>query len=218
MGSIIFSFRNFRKAFTLIELMIVISIIGVLAAALYPQVGKYMSRGRDAGRITAITNINTALDLTRFDNNGNYLPHSGGCVPMANLVNRKYLMIPIQSPSGTGYNEGCGNNGQYAYGNMGIGYILMSTMENLFTGNYSGSTVGFTGTITRSGALNALNTKKGMGRYYIYPTNSILNSALTMSTSTGQCSTTVANSCLVGTVQNIVAGVCGGANDTWGCQ
>lgn len=89
-----------------------------------------MSRSRDAGRITALVNIGSALDSSRFDYDGKYPDHTGGCVPMTTLVTKKYLVSAIESPSGTGYNEGCGKNGQYAYGNLGIGNILMSTMEN----------------------------------------------------------------------------------------
>lgn len=38
---------QFRKGFTIIELMIVIAIIGVLAAAFYPSLTMYLSRAED---------------------------------------------------------------------------------------------------------------------------------------------------------------------------
>ncbi|MDD2693726.1 MAG: InlB B-repeat-containing protein [Candidatus Gracilibacteria bacterium] len=204
-----------KKAFTLIELMVVIAIIGVLAAALYPQIGKYASRGRDAGRITAIANIGSALDSSRFDYDGKYPDHVGGCVPMNMLLTKKYLMTEIISPSGTGYNEGCGNNGQFGYGNLGIGSVLMGIMENDSTGNYTGSTAGFTGTLTKEGILNTLNTKNGAGRYHIRPTNYILNNAIFLSESSGVCGTE-ANTCKSGVAKDYIAASCGGT-ETWKC-
>jgi prepilin-type N-terminal cleavage/methylation domain-containing protein len=41
----------FKKAFTLVELMIVIAIIGILAVALFPSMTSYLARGRNTARI-----------------------------------------------------------------------------------------------------------------------------------------------------------------------
>jgi prepilin-type N-terminal cleavage/methylation domain-containing protein len=67
-----------KKAFTLIELLIVIAIIGVLAAALYPTIRDALSRGRDAAREGDINNIVTAIETYSSDY-GQYPPFSG-CV------------------------------------------------------------------------------------------------------------------------------------------
>ena len=57
-----------KKGFTLIELMIVLAIIGILAAGLYPSITGYLARGRDSVKVTDIKQINTALVLYQVAN------------------------------------------------------------------------------------------------------------------------------------------------------
>ena len=61
-----FSYMS-RKWFTLVELMIVIAIIGILAAVLYPAMGKYFGRARDTTRITDLGKIGQALRVYEID-------------------------------------------------------------------------------------------------------------------------------------------------------
>lgn len=58
---------SFRKWFTLAELMIVIGVIGILAASLYPSLSSYLARGRDTVRVTDLKNIENALRLYEMD-------------------------------------------------------------------------------------------------------------------------------------------------------
>ncbi len=53
--------KQTQKGFTLIELMIVIAIIGILAAVAVPQYGQYTKRARFAEVISATSAVKTAI-------------------------------------------------------------------------------------------------------------------------------------------------------------
>ncbi len=61
-----------KKAFTLVEMLIVIVIIGILAAALMPQFLGMQARARDVAREGGLKTISTALAAYAADHNGYY--------------------------------------------------------------------------------------------------------------------------------------------------
>ncbi|MBY0538812.1 type II secretion system GspH family protein [Patescibacteria group bacterium] len=61
-----------ERGFTLIELMVVISIIGLLSAGILSSLSTASQRSRDANRIADIKQIQNALELYAADNGGRY--------------------------------------------------------------------------------------------------------------------------------------------------
>ena len=69
---------SFKNGFTLVELMIVIGIIGILAAALFPSLTSYLARWRDTAKISEIKQLNTALISYQIDKSTFKIPGVGG--------------------------------------------------------------------------------------------------------------------------------------------
>lgn len=64
------SFTQREKAFTLVELLIVIAIIAILTVAFLPGALKAPAKARDAGRIKIVRDIQAAVEAYIAENNG----------------------------------------------------------------------------------------------------------------------------------------------------
>ncbi|GAA4000929.1 prepilin peptidase-dependent pilin [Comamonas faecalis] len=62
--------RKAQQGFTLIELMIVVAIIGILAAVAIPQYQNYVIRAKIGNALTAVDSLKTAVALCSQENGG----------------------------------------------------------------------------------------------------------------------------------------------------
>ena len=128
---------NMKKAFTLVEMLIVVIIIGILMAALLPRLKGAQERARDTARKANLSQISTALEMY-FNDNGIY--PSGKCANdlKSELVPQYLSSIPTDPQKsrvtyGTA-NGGC-KNGNYGYavlyrnGAESWGSVLVANVE-----------------------------------------------------------------------------------------
>lgn len=82
------------RGFTLIELMVVISIIGLLSAAILAGLSNASQRSRDANRIADIKQIQNALELYAADHGGQY-----PVVPTSFVYQLSAALVPSYIPT-----------------------------------------------------------------------------------------------------------------------
>ena len=90
-----------RQGFTLIELMIVVAIIGILAAIAIPQFQAYRQRGYDSAAKSLLKNLGTAQEAY-FADWAKYTTVRAGLVS-AGLATDANVTVRVTSGAGTGY-------------------------------------------------------------------------------------------------------------------
>lgn len=136
-----------NKAFTLIELLIVIAIIAILTVAFLPGALKAPAKARDAGRIKAINDIATVLDSYAAEKGGSYPIPTNHCLDDTDIklsALASYFAsnkFPVDSLA----KGGCFENGKekmYFYKSDGKFYILATQVEILASSNYDNKLIG----------------------------------------------------------------------------
>ncbi len=77
-----------QKAFTLVELIIVVSILGILAAIVIPQVQGNTVQAKESAAKTSLQALRTQIGMYKLDHNGLAPGYSGGTVSATDLVNQ----------------------------------------------------------------------------------------------------------------------------------
>lgn len=161
-----------RKWFTLVEMLIVIVIIGILAAALIPRLTGIQGRARDTARKADLNSISQALATYQLDNNYYYngttnFGNASGMVD--NFVSNGYLQSAPKDPQGHPY--------RYAVNRTTNPSVFALWAHNEWgrtNANWTGSAAD---QITNIGSLSGASS----------PSNITLCNGITQSTTVGNC-------------------------------
>ena len=134
--------RQAQAGFTLIELMIVVAIIGILAAVAIPAYSDYTLKAKIGSALSLADSVKTAIGVCVQENN-----KQAGCTPdAAGAALGMPLFNPTKEVSGVTFNPV--DTGASAGGN------LVLTLNELGKGVPSGSTITFTACGLSGGKTN----------------------------------------------------------------
>ena len=125
------SLRRDERGFTLVELLIVISILGVLMAIVVPNVGGLLGAGKEASFSADRATIQTAVDAYYLTRNPNVYPTTGGAGGAVNftyLVTNSNLLRSVPQSAGAVH----GGTGSYGWYVNSVGTITTTYTSGLY--------------------------------------------------------------------------------------
>ena len=126
--------RHAKKWFTLIEMLIVIVIIGILAAYLIPRIWSAQGKARDVARKADLRQYSAALSSYMLDHR-HYI-QATWCVSdvLKDLVDNGYITSIDKDPSSTG-GPNC-TSGYYYYAWNTQHYMIVSAVDEKTSANW----------------------------------------------------------------------------------
>ena len=92
--------KNNKKGFTLIELMIVVAIIGILAAIAIPKFADLINKSKEGATKGSLSSVRSAIQVYFGDNEGWFPADTLACL----TVNAKYISaVPVAKLPNTGH-------------------------------------------------------------------------------------------------------------------
>lgn len=123
--------RSDERGFTLVELLIVVSILGVLIAIVVPNVGGLLGAGKEASFNADRATIQTAVDAYYLTHNPNVYPTTGG---RGGAINFTYVVTDANLLRSMPQSAGAlhGGSGSYEWWINSLGTITTTFVAGQF--------------------------------------------------------------------------------------